>query len=68
MKPKNVDAYTYNKYLRKYDKDAPENVAKRKAQKNAEIKQTLKNHTFDIINSLIGVAALIVAIIALFRT
>ena len=55
----------YDKYLRKYDQNAPENIKKRRAEKAEKIKRWLKDHTFDIINSIIGLVALIVAIIAL---
>lgn len=61
----NPNKKIYDKYLRKYDQNAPENIKMRKIERAEKIKRWLKDHTFDIINSVIGLVALIVAIIAL---
>jgi hypothetical protein len=60
-----VSQKTYDKYLRKYDPQAPENVQKRKAEKVQRRKQWWSANWIALSSLAVSVMALIVAVIAL---
>lgn len=59
------DSYAYKKYVKRYDPDAPENVAKRKMERAAKRKEWWKNNWIALLSMLIAAIALVVSIIGL---
>lgn len=56
------DSYMYKKYLRKYDKEAPENIAKSRAEKSGKLKEWWSKNWGAVVGAAIGIATLIVTI------
>lgn len=56
------DSYAYQKYLRKYDKYAPENIEKRKKEKANRRKEWWKNNWGSVVGAIIGIVTLIITI------
>ena len=51
----------YQKYLRKYDADAPENIAKRKQEKRDRARKWLSQNRIPLLSLIIAILALIIA-------
>lgn len=58
-----VSEYCYEKYLKKYDKCAPENIKKEKAKKAKTAKDWWSQNWIPLLSLLVATAALIVALL-----
>ena len=58
-----VSEYCYNKYLKKYDKCAPENIKKEKEKKAKSNQDWLSKNWIPLLSLLVAIAALIVSLL-----
>lgn len=58
-----VSEYCYNKYLKKYDKCAPENIKKEKEKKAKSNQDWLSKNLIPLLSLLVAIAALIVSLL-----
>lgn len=57
------DSYAYKKYLRKYDKNAPENIEKRKRIKAKKRKDWWVSNWISVVSMIIAAMALVVSLV-----
>ena len=56
------NSYAYQKYMKRYDENAPENIQARKEQKKQQFKKWWSDNWLAVISVIIALAALIIAV------
>lgn len=56
------NSYAYQKYLKRYDENAPENIQARKEQKKQKRKKWWEDNWLAVISVIIALAAFIIAV------